>query len=177
MTKLPRRKKNGKPAPQPELKTPPDPDPPPRKPHPADELDALLAGSDEGGFLRGLEGRIVVYPTLVEETTEAGERVLRALREHDLYHLWAHYEDRETELAWVRERAAYQLGWEHGSTDGRAEVLRSKAPGLSRKARRIGNQVRALVVNGALTQNEAATILAEAMWAILTMKPAPSFEG
>jgi hypothetical protein len=177
MTKLPRRRKNGKPPPQPELQTPPEPEPEPRKPYPADELDALLEGPDEGGFLRGLDGRVVVYPTLVKEVAEASMRVVQGLSEHDLYFLWPSYEGRETELAYVRERAAYGLGWEHGAADGRAEFLRSQAPDVGQHIQRLGDKVRALVVNGAISPLEAALLLAETMWAILTMRPAPPFDG
>jgi plasmid stabilization system protein ParE len=177
MTKLPRRKKNGKPTPQPELKTPPDIEPPPRKRHPADELDALLAGPDDGGFLRGLDDRVVVYPTLVQETTESGDIVLRELAERDLYHLWAHYEERETELAWVRERAAYELGFDHGAADALATFLRTQAPGQSKREQRVGDQMRALMNTSNLTLLEMAHVMAETMWAMLNKPPAPPFDG
>jgi hypothetical protein len=177
MPKLPRFKKNGKPAPQPELKTPPDIEPPPRKPHPADELDALLEGPEEGAVMRGVDDRVVVYPTLVEEVTEAGKRILRVLSEHDLYDLWSNYENREFELSWVRERAAYELGWQHGSADGRAAMLRSQAPGQSERAKHVADQVRALVVNANLTPHEVALVLSETMWSVLATPPAPPFDG
>jgi hypothetical protein len=177
MPKLPRFKKNGKPAPQPELKTPPDIVPPPPERHPADELDALLEGPADGAFLRGLDDRVVVYPTLVQETNETGHLVLRALSEHELYHLWANYEQREVELAWVRERAAYELGWGHGSADALAGFLRSQSAAQSKRAQRVGDKVRALIISNNLTAAEAAQILAEAMWAILATPPAPPFDG
>jgi hypothetical protein len=177
MPKLPRPKKNGKPAPQPELKTPPDIEPPPRKPHPADQLDALLEGPEEGAYVRGIDDRVVVYPTLVEEVTEAGKRILRVLSEHDLYDLWSNYENREFELSWVRERAAYELGWQHGSADGLATFLRTQAPGQSNRAKHVADQVRALLVNANLSPLEAAHVLAETMWAILNAPPAPPFDG
>jgi hypothetical protein len=177
MPKLPRRRKNGKPAPQPELKTPPDIELPPRERHPADELDALLEAPADGAFLRGLDDRVVVYPTLVQETNESGHLVLRALTEHELYHLWANYEQREVELAWVRERAAYELGWGHGSADALAGFLRSQSGAQSKRAQRVGDKVRALIISNNLTAAEAAQILAEAMWALLATPPAPPFDG
>jgi hypothetical protein len=89
----------------------------------------------------------------------------------------SHYEDREFELSWVRERTAYELGWQHGSADGRAAMLRSQAPGQSNRAQHVGDQVRALVINANLTPHEAAQILAETMWSILATPPPPPFDG
>ncbi|HEU4408349.1 MAG TPA: hypothetical protein VFS43_24005 [Polyangiaceae bacterium] len=137
---------------------------------PADELDARLADPDEGAFLYGLEQR-VVYPTLVEEVTAAGMRVLKVVRENDDPALWYWYEDLECDLGFLRERAAYSMGWEHGSADGRAEFFRSQAPALSKKAKRLADQARALVVNGALTPHEATAILLETAWRALSLIP------
>jgi hypothetical protein len=60
----------------------------------------------------------------------------------------------------VRERAAYDLGWQRGSADGRAAVLRSQAPGQSKRAQRVDDQVRALVVNDvvAVTQERETPV-------------------
>lgn len=80
-------------------------------------------------------------------------------------------------MGWVRERAAFSIGWEHGSADGRAEFFRSQAPGLSKKAKRLADQARALVVNGGVSPVEVTAILLETAWSILHAKPAPSFEG
>jgi hypothetical protein len=176
MAKVPRHRKNRKlpPAPPPEAR--PDEAPPPPKLCPADELDARLEDPGEGAFLHGLEQR-VVYPTLVEEVTEAGMRIMRVVREHDDPALWAWYEDLECDLGFVRERAAFSMGWEHGSADGRAEFFRSQAPALSKKAKRLADQARALVVNGGVSPNEAAALLLETAWAILLTPPAPPFAG
>ena len=143
---------------------------------PAAELDARLADPGEGAFLHGLEKR-VVYPTLVEEVTAAGMRIMKVVREHDDPALWSWYEDLECDLGFVRERAAFSMGWEHGSADGRAEFFRRQAPGLSKKAKRLADQARALVVNGGLSPHEATSLLLETAWAILHAKPAPSYEG
>jgi hypothetical protein len=178
MARVPRRRKNGKPAPalplsQPETR--PDSEPPPPKLCPADELEARVQDPDEGAFLHGLEKRIV-YPTLVEEVTEAGMRIMRVIREHDDPALWSWYEDLECDLGFVRERAAFSMGWEHGSADGRAEFFRSQAPALSKKAKRLADQARALVVNGGLTPVEAAALLVETTWAVLLAKPTPPYD-
>ncbi|HEU4412359.1 MAG TPA: hypothetical protein VFS43_44365 [Polyangiaceae bacterium] len=61
----------------------------------------------------------------------------------------------------MRERAAYSMGWQHGSADGRAEFFRRQAPALSKKAKRLADQARSLVVNGGLTPHEATAILLE----------------
>ena len=126
--------------------------------------------------MHGLEHR-VVYPTLVEHVTEAGGRIMAILREHDEAALWPWYEELEADLGFVRERAAFSLGWQHGSADGRAEFFRSRAPALSTKAKRLADQARALVVNGGLTPVEAAALLVETTWAVLLERPAPPFEG
>jgi hypothetical protein len=179
MVKVPRRHKNGKahpptPAPEP----PPDPiDPPAGPPRcPVDELEARLLEPEEGPFLYGLEQK-VIYPTLIEQVSDAGQRIVTVLHEYDHPELWRAYEDLEAEVGWVRERASFSLGWQHGSADGRAEAFRSQAPGLSKRAKRLANQARSLVVNGNLTPVEAAALLAETIWAVLLTKPAPSFDG
>jgi hypothetical protein len=89
----------------------------------------------------------------------------------------SNYEDRETELAWVRERAAYELGFDHGAADGLATFLRTQAPGQSKRAQHVGDQMRALLITNNLTPHEAAHVLAETMWAILNKPPAPPFDG
>jgi hypothetical protein len=177
MARVPRRRKNGKPlppAPPPEAR--PDPDPPPPKRCPADELDARLQEPDEGPFLHGLERR-VVYPTLVSHVTEAGQKIIDVLREHDGEALWPWYEDLEADLAFVRERAAFSMGWEHGSADGRAEFFRRQAPALSKKAKRLADQARALVVNGGMSPVEATALLLETAWSVLLARPAPDYGG
>ncbi|HEU4412133.1 MAG TPA: hypothetical protein VFS43_43225 [Polyangiaceae bacterium] len=178
MARVPRHRKDRKrPLPAPE--TPPESplanDPPPSKLCPADELDARLEDTGEGAFLHGLEKRIV-YPTLVEEVTAAGMRIMKVIREHDDPALWSWYEDVECDLGFVRERAAFSMGWEHGSADGRAEFFRSQAPALSKKAKRLADQARALVVNGGLTPVEAAALLVETTWAVLLAKPTPPYD-
>ena len=179
MVKVPRRVKNGKGHPP---TPPPDPPPEPSEPPPGvrrspyEELEARLAEPEEGPFLYGLDNR-AIYPTLLEQVTEAGQRIVTVLSDHDYFDYWRAYEDLETELGFVRERASFAMGWEHGSADGRAEAFRTRAPGLSKRAKKLADQARALVVNGHLTPVEAAALLAETLWAILLTKPAPSFEG
>ncbi|HEU4407436.1 MAG TPA: hypothetical protein VFS43_19375 [Polyangiaceae bacterium] len=175
MVKVPRHQKNRKrPLPPPGAR--PVEEPPPPKLCPADELDARLEDPGEGAFLYGLETR-VVYPTLVEEVTAAGARIMKVIQEYDDPALWSWYEDLECDLGFLRERAAYSMGWQHGSADGRAEFFRSQAPALSKKAKRLADQARSLVVNGALTPHEATALLLETAWSILLTPPAPSFEG
>ncbi|HEU4410056.1 MAG TPA: hypothetical protein VFS43_32680 [Polyangiaceae bacterium] len=179
MARVPRRRKNGKPAPAappPPPETRPESDPPPLKLCPADELDARLEDTGEGAFLHGLEQR-VVYPTLVEEVTAAGMRIMKVIREYDDPALWSWYEDLEGDLGFVRERAAFSMGWEHGSADGRAEFFRRQAPALTKKAKRLADQARSLVVNGGLTPIEATALLLETAWSILLTRPAPGYEG
>ncbi len=186
MARVPRRRKNGKPAPSapappaarpsPAPPAAPEREPPPPALCPADELDARLAAPEEGAFLHGLEHR-VVYPTLVEQVTEAGQRIIEVLREHDGAALWPWYEDLEADLAFVRERAAFSMGWQHGSADGRAAFFRSQAPALHKKAKRLADQARALVVNGGMTPVDATALLLETAWSILLTAPAPSYEG
>ncbi len=180
MARVPRRRTNGKPAsPAPSLPPSPDalPEPAARAPKlcPADELDARLRDSEEGAFLHGLESR-VVYPTLVEKVTEAGQKIIEVLREHDGEALWPWYEDLEADLGFVRERAAFSMGWQHGSAEGRAEFFRRQAPALSKKAKRLADQARALVVNGGLSPVEATALLLETAWALLLAGPAPAFD-
>jgi hypothetical protein len=177
MARVPRRRKNGKPLPSaPEtLPEAPHEEAPPPKRCPADELDARLAEPEEGPFLHGLDRR-VVYPTLVTQLTEAGHQIIAVLKEHDSEALWPWYEDLEADLGWVRERAAFSIGWEHGSADGRTEFLRSQAPALSKKAKRLADQARALVVNGGLPAVEAAALLLECAWSVLLAKPAPPYQ-
>jgi hypothetical protein len=143
---------------------------------PADELEARLREPEEGPFLNGLEQR-VIYPTLIERITDAGERIVEVLGKYDSPDLFLGYESLEFEVAEVRERAAFGLGWEHGSADDRAEAFRSHAPGLSEQAKRLADRARALVVNGGLSQVEAAALLLESAWSVLFTKPAPSYEG
>jgi alkylhydroperoxidase family enzyme len=178
MVKVPRRRKNGKAHPTYTPEPPPDPIEPPPGPRrsPIDELEARLAEPDEGPFLYGLEQR-AIYPTIITELTEAGNRIVAVLHEHDHPDLWRGYEDLEAELGFVRERASFTLGWEHGSADGRADAFRTHAPGLGKRARRLADQARSLVVNGHLNPTEAAALLLETAWSILLTKPAPSFEG
>jgi hypothetical protein len=76
----------------------------------------------------------------------------------------------------VRERAAFSFGYEHGSADGRAAFFRSQVPALSKKAKRLADQARALVVNGGLSPAEATALLLETAWAIVLSGPAPSYE-
>jgi hypothetical protein len=121
--------------------------------------------------------RRVVYPTLVTQLTEAGHQIIEVLRENDSEALWPWYEDLEADLGWVRERAAFSIGWEHGSADGRAEFFRSQAPALNKKAKRLADQARALVVNGGMTSVEATALLLETAWSVLLARPAPNYEG
>jgi hypothetical protein len=192
MARLPRRPKNAKPTPP---RSPATPSPKPARPTrapttpspkpassaasprltPADELEARLREPDEGPFLNGLEKR-VIYPTLIERITDAGQRIVEVLTKYDSPDLFLGYESLEFEVAEVRERAAFGLGWEHGSADGRAESFRTQAPGLSERAKRLADQARALVVNGQLTPVEAAALLAETIWAVVLTQPAPAFE-
>ncbi|HEU4539206.1 MAG TPA: hypothetical protein VFS00_34030 [Polyangiaceae bacterium] len=99
------------------------------------------------------------------------------MNDHDYFEYWRAYEDLEAEVGWVRERASFTLGWEHGSADGRAEAFRSQAPTLSKRAKRLADQARALVVNGQMSPIEAAALLLETTWSVLLTKPPPSFEG
>ncbi|HEU4411789.1 MAG TPA: hypothetical protein VFS43_41495 [Polyangiaceae bacterium] len=175
MVKLPRHRKNrNRPLPSPEAR--PFEGPPPPKRCPADELDARLEDPGEGAFLHGLEDR-VVYPTLVEEVTAAGMRIMKVIGEHDDPALWSWYEDLECDLGFLRERAAFSFGYEHGSADARAEFFRSQVPALSKKAKRLADQARALVVNGGLSPAEATALLLETAWALVLAKPAPPYEG
>jgi hypothetical protein len=177
MARVPRRRKNGKPLPPlPAAEALPEPDSPAPKRCPVDELDARLQEPDEGPFLHGLERR-VVYPTLVTQVTEAGHKIIEVLREHDSEALWPWYEDLEADLGFVRERAAFSFGYEHGSADGRAAFFRSQSPGLPKKAKRLADQARALVVNGALSPHDATALLLETAWAILRSHPPPNYEG
>ncbi len=175
MPKLPRRPSKAKPAPSVAPATPPGA-PAQSLLTPAEELEARLKEPEEGPFLRALENR-VVYPTLIETITDAGERIFEVLREHDSPELWRWYEELEAEVGFVRERSAFGLGWQHGSADGRAEAFRSHAPGLAKPAKRIADQARALVVNGGLTTLEATALLLETAWALALSRPEPSFEG
>jgi hypothetical protein len=75
----------------------------------------------------------------------------------------------------VRRKANF--GKDHGPADGRAEFFRRQAPALSKKAKRLADQARALVVNGAMSPHEATAILLETAWAIWHTPPAPPDEG
>jgi hypothetical protein len=186
MARLPRRSKNTKPiqpasspTAQPPASAPsadPADAPAQAKLSPADELEARLREPEEGPFLHGLERR-VIYPTLIEQITDAGQRIVEVLTQYDSPDLFLGYESLEFEVAEVRERAAFGLGWEHGAADGRAEAFRSHAPGLSKRARRLADQARALVVNGGLTPNEAVALLLETAWSIALSKQAPALGG
>ena len=55
--------------------------------------------------------------------------------------------------------------------------MRRQTAGQSKRAQRVGDKVRALIISANLTAHEAAQILAEAMWAILATPPAPPFDG
>ncbi|MCU0686872.1 MAG: hypothetical protein MUF34_32270 [Polyangiaceae bacterium] len=120
--------------------------------------------------------RRVIYPTLIERITEAGQRIVDVLTHYDSPDLFLGYESLEFEVAEVRERAAFGLGWEHGSADGRTEFLRSQALSLSERAKPLADQARALVVNGGLSPHEATALRLETAWSILLTKPAPSYE-
>jgi hypothetical protein len=76
---------------------------------PADELEARLREPEEGPFLNGLERR-VIYPTLIEKMTDAGERIVEVLTKYDSPDLFLGYELLEFEVVEVRERAAFGLG-------------------------------------------------------------------
>jgi hypothetical protein len=143
---------------------------------PADELEALLHERDEGAFLYGLENR-VFYPTLIEQITEAGERLVTVLGQYDSPELFLRYEALEFDVAEVRERAAFSFGWQKGSADGRAAFLRGQAPGLSERAQQLADQTRALVVTEGLSVIEATALLLETAWSVLLTPPAPSLEG
>jgi hypothetical protein len=168
------------PAPSPQ--TPPSPplapargargEGPAARPSPVARLEERLAEPDEGAFLHGLENR-VYYPTLIEKITVAGHRIVEVLHEHDSPELFAHYEELEFEVSWVRERAAFSMGWQHGSADGRAEVFRRNTPGLREPAQQLADRARALVVNEGLNVNEATALLLETAWAIVLSRPAP----
>jgi hypothetical protein len=58
-----------------------------------------------------------------------------------------------------------------------SKAFRSQAPGLSKRAKRLANQARALVVNGNLTPVEAAALRLETTWSMLLTRPAPPFDG
>ncbi|HEU4404544.1 MAG TPA: hypothetical protein VFS43_04550 [Polyangiaceae bacterium] len=145
---------------------------PAARPSPVARLEERLSEPDEGAFLHGLDNR-VVYPTLIEKVTVAGRRVLEVVSEYDSPSLFHEYEQLEIEVSWVRERAAFSMGWEHGAADGRAEVFRSHTGGLREAARRVADQARALVVNEGLSANEATALLLETAWALVLAKPAP----
>jgi hypothetical protein len=175
MPKLPRRPRNAKTAASSARSPVPPPSPAPSSPasarrSPADELEARLREPEEGPFLNGLEQR-VIYPTLIERITDAGERIIEVLTEYDSPDLFLGYESLEFEVAEVRERAAFGLGWEHGSADGRAEFFRSQAPTLSEKAKGLADQARALVVNGGMSPQEATALLLETAWRALSLIP------
>jgi hypothetical protein len=143
---------------------------------PADELEALLHEREEGAFLYGLEQR-VYYPTLIEQITEAGERLVTVLGQYDSPELFLRYESLEFDVAEVRERAAFSFGWQKGSADGRAAFLRGQAPGLSERAQQLADQTRALVVTEGLSVVEATALLLETAWSVLLTPPAPPLEG
>jgi hypothetical protein len=178
MARVPRRRKNGKSTPA-DVHGPPQPPPADARPPklcPVEELEARLAEPEEGPFLHALDNH-VIYPTLVSKVTDAGQQIIAVLTEHDSADLWPLYEDLESDLSWARERAAYSIGWQSGSADGRAESFRTQAPGLSQRAKRLADQARALVVIEGLSAVEATALLLETAWSILLTKPAPSFEG
>ncbi|MCU0687975.1 MAG: hypothetical protein MUF34_37980 [Polyangiaceae bacterium] len=162
-------------APPPEA--PDTPDTPeerlPPRPSPVAQLEERLAEPEEGAFLHGLEPR-VYYPTLIEQVTLAGRRVLEVVSEYDSPSLFTEYEQLEFEVSWVRERAAFSMGYEHGAADGRVEVFRTSAPGLREPARQLADQARALVVNKGLSVNEATALLLETAWALVLARPAPT---
>lgn len=74
----------------------------------------------------------------------------------------------------MRERAAFSMGYEHGSADGRAEVFRSHTRTLREPARQLADRARALVVNEGLSVNEATALLLETAWALVLARPAPT---
>jgi hypothetical protein len=160
-------------SPKPPARAPePPPEPPPERPSPVALLEERLSSPDEGAFLHGLDSR-VVYPTLIERVTVAGRRVLEVVREFDSPSLFHEYESLELEVSWVRERAAFSMGYEHGAAEGRVEVFRSHTVGLREAAKRVADQARALVVNEGLSANEATALLLETAWAMVLAKPAP----
>jgi hypothetical protein len=55
--------------------------------------------------------------------------------------------------------------------------LRQQTGGQSKRAQRVGDKVRALVVNANLTPHEVALVLSETMWSVLATPPAPPFDG
>jgi hypothetical protein len=61
------------------------------------------------------------------------------LSDHDLCLRWVRHDEREVELAWVHERAAYQLGFDHGSADALAAFLRRRTGCQSKPALRVGD--------------------------------------
>ncbi len=48
---------------------------------------------------------------------------------------------------------------------------------MSKKAKRLADQARALVANGGMSPIEAAALLIESAWSVLLARPAPSYEG
>ncbi|HEU4536000.1 MAG TPA: hypothetical protein VFS00_17870 [Polyangiaceae bacterium] len=119
----------------------------------------------------------MTYATLIEKIADAGQRIVEVLSHYDSPDLFFDYELLEFEVADVRERAAFGLGYEHGSADGRAEAFRRRAPGLRRPARRLADQARALIVNAGLSPADATAVLVETLWAVVLQRPAPAFEG
>jgi hypothetical protein len=103
----------------------------------------LSIHGDRNDWLHGLERR-VYDPTLIEKITVAGRRIVEVVHEYDSPELFAHYEELEFEVSWVRE-----------------------------PARQLADQARALVVNEGRSVNEATALLLETAWAIVLSRPAP----
>jgi hypothetical protein len=80
------------------------------------------------------------------------------------------------ELRVARERglneAFFEVGYGHGLADGRACALRRALPQASAGARRVADEVRALIVSAGLSPRNAAAVLLETAWALL-LEPQP----
>jgi hypothetical protein len=116
----------------------------------------------------------VACPGLLQAITDVGQRILEVLSKHDSADLLRAYESLEFDIAEVRERAAFGLGYEHGAADGRAEAFRALAPGLGERAQRLADQTRALVINEGLSPLETNALVLETAWVLLFAKPVPS---
>ncbi|MCU0686699.1 MAG: hypothetical protein MUF34_31375 [Polyangiaceae bacterium] len=59
---------------------------------------------------------------MLQAIIDVGQRILELLGKHDSADLLRAYETLGFDIADVRERAAFGLGYEHGAADGRAKA-------------------------------------------------------
>jgi hypothetical protein len=106
--------------------------------------------------------RCVRHGALRKRILAAQDRVMAALG--DQRHLYLELEQLVGDRAYDRERAMFNIGFEHGLVHGSADSLRRVLPRHNREARRLAKHIARLAARERLEPVRALNIILEVAW-------------